>query len=61
MFVEGTDMRVTFKAAGRPDNYQMRIMLDAAHHGPGGAYRDFRPGANTMTAASMRTRSPQRP
>ena len=46
MFVEGTDMRVTFKAAGRPDNYQMRIMLDAAHHGPGGAYRDFRPGAH---------------
>ncbi len=42
--VDGADMRVKFKAAGHPDDYQMRIMLDAAHHGPGGAYRDFRPG-----------------
>ena len=42
--VDGTDMRVSFKAAGRPENHQMRIMLDAAHHGPRGAYRDFRPG-----------------
>ena len=44
MLVDGTDMRVAFKAAGRPENYQMRIMLDAAHHGPSGGYRDFRPG-----------------
>ncbi len=42
--VDGADMRVKSKAAGHPDDYQMRIMLDAAHHGPGGAYRDFRPG-----------------
>ena len=44
MRVDGTDLRVSFKAAGRPDDHQMRIMLDAAHHGPGGGYRDFRPG-----------------
>ena len=44
MHVDGTDLRVTFKAAGRPDNHQMRIMLDASHHGPSGGYRDFRPG-----------------
>ena len=44
MHVDGTDLRVTFKAAGRPDNHQMRIMLDASHHGPRGGYRDFRPG-----------------
>ncbi len=44
MQVRGTDLEVAFKAAGRPDDYQMRIMLDAAHHGPGGGYRDFRPG-----------------
>ena len=44
MHVDGTDLRVSFKAAGRPDDHQMRIMLDAAHHGPGGGYRDFRPG-----------------
>ena len=45
MHVDGTDVRVSFKAAGRPDSYQMRILLDAAHHGPGGGYRDSRPGA----------------
>ncbi len=45
MHVDGTDLRVTFKAAGRPESHQMRIMVDAAHHGPGGGYRDFRPGA----------------
>ena len=44
LLVDGTDMTVKYKAAGHPDDYQMRIMLDAAHHGPGGAYRDFRPG-----------------
>ena len=44
MHVDGTDLRVSFKAAGRPDDYQMRIMLDAAHHGSGGGHRDFRPG-----------------
>ena len=44
MHVDGNDLRVSFKAAGRPEDYQMRIMLDAAHHGPSGAYRDFRPG-----------------
>lgn len=44
MLVEGSDLKVAFKAAGHPDDYQMRIMLDAAHHGPRGGYRDFRPG-----------------
>lgn len=44
MQVDGNQMKVAFKAAGRPEDYQMRIMLDAAHHGPRGAYRDFRPG-----------------
>ena len=44
MHVDGTDMRVSFKAAGRPENHQMRIMLEAAHHGPQGGYRDSRPG-----------------
>ena len=44
MLIEGTDLRVVYKAAGRPEDYQMRIILDAAHHGPYGGYRDFRPG-----------------
>lgn len=44
MHVDGTDLRVSFKAAGRPESHQMRIMLDAAHHGPQGGYRDVRPG-----------------
>lgn len=44
MHVDGNELKVAFKAAGHPEDYQMRIMLDAAHHGPGGAYRDFRPG-----------------
>ena len=44
MHVDGKDLRVTFKAAGRPESHQMRIMVDAAHHGPRGGYRDFRPG-----------------
>ena len=44
LHVDGTDMRVSFKAAGRPENHQMRIMLEAAHHGPQGGYRDSRPG-----------------
>ena len=44
MQVNGTDLRVNFKAAGRPESHQMRIMVDAAHHGPQGGYRDFRPG-----------------
>lgn len=44
MRVDGNDLKVAFKAAGRPEDYQMRIMLDAAHHGPYGGYRDFRPG-----------------
>ena len=44
MHVDGTDLRVSFKAAGRPESHQMRIMLEAAHHGPQGGYRDSRPG-----------------
>ena len=44
MLVDGTNMRVLYKAAGKPADYQMRIMLDASHHGPRGGYRDFRPG-----------------
>ena len=44
MQVDGTDLRVSFKAAGRPENHQMRIMVDAAYHGPEGGYRDSRPG-----------------
>ena len=44
MHVDGTDLRVSYKAAGRPESHQMRIMVDASHHGPLGGYRDFRPG-----------------
>jgi calcineurin-like phosphoesterase family protein len=43
--VNGADAKVRFKGAGRPDDYQMRIMYDVAHHGirPDGL-RDFRHG-----------------
>ncbi len=39
--VDGVDMSVRFKAAGKPADYQMRIMFDVAHHR---AVRDSRPG-----------------
>ena len=43
--VNGVDMTVRYKAAGFPDDYQMRILFDVAHHGirPDGL-RDFRAG-----------------
>ena len=43
--VDGVDMTVRYKAAGFPDDYQMRILFDVAHHGlrPDGL-RDFRAG-----------------
>lgn len=43
--VDGVQAKVRFKAAGKPAHHQMRIMIDAHHHGrrPGGQ-RDFRPG-----------------
>ena len=43
--VDGTDMSVRFKAAGKPVDYQMRIMFDVEHHGNElNAMRDVRPG-----------------
>ena len=44
LLVDVTDMCVSFKAAGRPDSYQMRIMLEASRHGPREGFREFRPG-----------------
>ena len=43
--VDGVDLTVRYKAAGKPAHYQMRVVLDVAHHhhlSP--ATRDFRPG-----------------
>jgi hypothetical protein len=43
--IDGVDLKVRYKAAGRPADYQMRIVFDVAHHAPGGDIaRDFRPG-----------------
>jgi hypothetical protein len=43
--VDGTELSVRYKAAGKPDDYQMRIVFDAAyHHHRPEALRDFRPG-----------------
>jgi hypothetical protein len=43
--IDGVDLEVRYKAAGKPDDYQMRVMFDVAHyhHTPAGL-RDFRPG-----------------
>jgi len=43
--VDGVDMSVRYQAAGRPEDFQMRIVFDVAHHGlePDGM-RDFRAG-----------------
>ncbi len=43
--VDGVDMTVRYKAAGFPDDYQMRILFDVAHHGLRvDGLRDFRAG-----------------
>jgi len=43
--VDGTRATVRYKAAGYPDDHQMRILYDVAHHGLGAdARRDFRTG-----------------
>jgi len=43
--VDGASVKVRYKAAGKPADYQMRIVLDVAHHAPEGEIlRDFRPG-----------------
>lgn len=43
--VDGTAATVRYKAAGRPADYQMRIVYDVAHHGlAGNGMRDFRAG-----------------
>jgi len=43
--VDGTDVTVRYKAAGHPDDYQMRIVFDVAHHGLRvDGMRDFRAG-----------------
>jgi hypothetical protein len=43
--VDGVELKVRYKAAGKPVDYQMRVMFDVAHHGPGGDIsRDYRPG-----------------
>jgi hypothetical protein len=43
--VDGVEVKVRYKAAGKPADYQMRIVFDVAHHGTGpNLFRDFRPG-----------------
>ena len=43
--VDGASVKVRYRAAGKPADYQMRIVLDVAHHAPEGEiFRDFRPG-----------------
>ena len=43
--VDGTDLAVRFKGAGKPADQQMRIMFDVAHHQQRkDAQRDFRHG-----------------
>jgi hypothetical protein len=43
--VDGVDASVRYKAAGYPDDYQMRILFDVAHHGLRvDGLRDFRAG-----------------
>ena len=43
--VDSTDVAVRFKGAGKPADYQMRIVFDAAHHQlNGNGMRDFREG-----------------
>ncbi len=43
--VDGTSVRVRYKAVGRPDDYQMRILFDVWHNATRpDIYRDFRPG-----------------
>ncbi len=43
--VDGTDMAVRFKGAGKPASHQMRIMFDVSHHQlRADAMRDYRQG-----------------
>ena len=43
--IDGVDLKVRYKAASRPADYQMRILFDVAHHAPGGdILRDYRAG-----------------
>jgi hypothetical protein len=43
--VDGVNLKVRYKAASRPADYQMRILFDVSHHAPGGdVSRDYRPG-----------------
>jgi hypothetical protein len=43
--VDGTNVRVRFKAVGHPADYQMRILFDVRHNATRpDIYRDFRPG-----------------
>ncbi len=60
--VDGTDLAVRFKGAGKPADYQMRIMFDVSHHGlRAGGIRDFKEGvlldgrmsADEVAAASI--------
>jgi hypothetical protein len=45
LHVDGVDVKVRYKAAGKPADWQMRIVFDVAHHGTGpNLFRDFRPG-----------------
>ena len=46
--IDGTDLSVRYKAAGRAADYQMRIIFDVAHHGlRADGLRDFRMGELT--------------
>ena len=42
--VDSTDVAVRFKGAGKPADYQMRIVFDVAHHLHADGLRDFKAG-----------------
>jgi hypothetical protein len=43
--IDGVDLKVRYKAAARPADYQMRILFDVSHHALGGKIlRDYRAG-----------------
>ncbi len=45
LHIDGVNVKVRYKAAGKPVDWQMRIVFDVAHHGTGrNLFRDFRPG-----------------
>ena len=55
--VDSTDVAVRFKGAGKPADYQMRIVFDVAHHQLNvNGIRDFKAG-ELLTVVYLRTTS----